>query len=140
MAQAFTLRGFLIRWVVAVVLVLATFNPTSYSLVGWLATTSFDNDIALKALLAIVLVIGWAIYLRATFRSLGIFGIGLVVALLLILGWVVWDYGAVDAFSTELLVWIVLLAGSLILALGISWSHIRRRITGQMDVDDIGEM
>ena len=26
---------------------------------------------------------------------------------------------------------------SLILAVGLSWSHIRRRLTGQVDVDDL---
>jgi len=39
--------------------------------------------------------------------------------------------------STSAITWLVLLLISLILAVGMSWSHIRRRMTGQFDVDDI---
>jgi hypothetical protein len=33
--------------------------------------------------------------------------------------------------------WIVLFVFSMILAVGISWSHMRRRLTGQADVDEV---
>ncbi len=33
--------------------------------------------------------------------------------------------------------YVILLVLSAILATGMSWSHIRRRMTGQLDVDDI---
>jgi hypothetical protein len=35
------------------------------------------------------------------------------------------------------LTWIVLVGLSLLLAVGMSWSHIRRRLTGQVDVDEV---
>jgi hypothetical protein len=33
--------------------------------------------------------------------------------------------------------WIVLLVFAIILAIGLSWSHMRRRLTGQADVDEV---
>ncbi|MEL7043681.1 MAG: DUF6524 family protein, partial [Pseudomonadota bacterium] len=39
--------------------------------------------------------------------------------------------------ATGALTWIALLVLSLLLGLGMSWSHIRRRLTGQIDVDDV---
>jgi len=47
------------------------------------------------------------------------------------------DVGLLSLDSTGALTWVVLLLLSLILATGMSWSHIRRRLTGQFDVDDI---
>jgi len=132
----FSLTGFLIRWVVAFVLVAATFNSTDYSLVGWLQTTGFDTDLPLKALLVIVLLIGYIIYLRATMRSLGIFGIALVVALIAVLGWVVASYAGTEWATGDILIWLGVAILSLILALGMSWSYVRRKMTGQLDVDE----
>jgi hypothetical protein len=38
--------------------------------------------------------------------------------------------------SSNKLTWVILVVFSLILATGMSWSHIRRRLTGQVDVDE----
>jgi hypothetical protein len=35
--------------------------------------------------------------------------------------------------------WIVLFATSGILAVGMSWSHVRRRLSGQVDTDDVDQ-
>ncbi|MBB4287100.1 DUF6524 family protein [Roseospira goensis] len=136
-ASSFTFVGFLVRWLVAVVLVLATFNPTDWSLVGWIQTTPLDQDLPLKALLAVVLLIGFIIYLRATMRSIGPVGIGLIVVLFAVLAWAVVTYAGTDWLTGEILIWIGLFAVATIMAVGLSWSHIRRRLTGQYDIDDV---
>ncbi|MBB4266335.1 DUF6524 family protein [Roseospira visakhapatnamensis] len=135
-----TWNGFIIRWMVALVLVIATFNPTNYSLFGWIANTSINSDPALKTLLAVVLLIGFIIYLRATMRSIGPLGIGLLVLLFAVFGWVVVVYAGADWLTGDILIWLGLIAVSLIMAVGMAWSHIRRRLSGQVDVDeaDIG--
>ena len=48
-----------------------------------------------------------------------------------------WDIVPVDSFT--IVTYIVLLVISGVLATGISWSHIRRRMSGQLDVDDVDE-
>jgi hypothetical protein len=130
--------GFFIRWIFAAILVFATFNPTNWSLVGWVWTDQGLNtdDLPLKALLAIVLLIGFIIYLRATMRSIGPFGIGLLVVLFVVLGWVAITYAGADWVTGDILIWLGLVAVSLIMAVGLSWSHIRRRLSGQIDVDE----
>jgi hypothetical protein len=37
------------------------------------------------------------------------------------------------------MIWIGLVMVATILAIGMSWSHVRRRLTGQADVDDVDE-
>ena len=46
------------------------------------------------------------------------------------------DWGLLAAENIDAVTWLVeiLLAG--VLAIGMSWSHIRRRMSGQVDVDD----
>lgn len=135
MAREFGASGFLVRWVFAIILVVATYNPTEYSFVQWASapTTEFGPQIALAGL---VLLICWLIFLRATFRSIGLIGVALGAALFGCLVWLFVDLGWLDLDSTTALTWVALVLISLLLAVGLSWSHVRRRVTGQIDVDE----
>ena len=132
------LVGFLIRLVLAMLLVLATFNPTGTSLFHWIKD-GFETDLPLKVLACVVLLIGYVICLRATFRAIGIFGVALVAALLGAIGWVLYDYGYLDVEDPGLMQWLVLFGMGLILGIGLSWSHVRRAISGQADMDDVDD-
>jgi hypothetical protein len=85
----------------------------------------------------VILLIGWTIFLRATVRSLGAFGLLLAFAFFGTLIWVLiyWNWVAVDNLTTTTYIVEIILIG--VLATGISWSHIRRRMTGQIDVDEV---
>ncbi len=135
-AQRFNFFDFLLRLLAAMVLVFATYNPSGYSWFHWIsnATDRFDPLILFSG---VVLLIGWVIYLRATARSLGIFGIILALAFVASLIWVLVDFGLLSLSNPTFFHYIVLFVLSLVLAAGMSWSHIRRRMTGQLDVDDI---
>ena len=50
--------------------------------------------------------------------------------------WLIVDKGWVGVDNRETITWLVLIGMSGVLAAGISWSHIRRRLTGQLDVDE----
>lgn len=130
--------GFLLRLAGALALVLATFNPSGTSYFHWVQS-GFETDTALKALAGIVLVILYIICLRATLRSIGLMGAGLVVALLAAIGWVLIDYGYLNAEDPGLMQWLILIAVGLVLGIGLSWSHVRRALTGQRDMDDVDE-
>lgn len=136
--RAFNFSSFMIRWVLALILVFATYNPSGYSWYHWLqgAENKIDPMIALAA---VVLIIGWVIYLRATTRSLGVVGTVLAVALFGTLVWVLIDYRLISLDNTTLLTYIVLIILSAVMGIGLSWSHIRRRLSGQLDVDDRDE-
>ncbi|MBT6913166.1 MAG: hypothetical protein HOA21_18565, partial [Rhodospirillaceae bacterium] len=96
MAQAaFTPVSFLLRWIIALVLVFATFNPTDYSFYRWVLPMDGES-LPLKALAGILLLIVYVIYFRATWRSIGPIGVGLAAALLAALIWVSIDLGLLN--------------------------------------------
>ena len=130
--------GFLIRWLFAFVLVAATYNPTQWNFWRW-ASTHFAEQMPMTVLLGLILLIGYVIYLRATFRSIGTFGMGLVAAVFAALIWVLVDLGVLSLKNSDLNMWLGILALSLVLAIGLSWSFVRRALSGQLDVDDSDE-
>jgi hypothetical protein len=131
-----SLAGFGIRLLVALALVLLTYNPAGVSWFHWVRA-DLPGITPLVALAGVALLIGWTIYVRATLRSLGALGLTLAFAFFGILLWLVIDVGIVPADSVESITWIVLVLLSLVLAVGISWSHVRRRMTGQVDTDEL---
>jgi len=131
--------NFFIRLGAALFLVFATYNPSGYSWVHWLQKSSNKLD-PLLILSAVLLVIGWVVFLRATARSLGFFGALLVAALFGSLVWTMVYYGWLSLDNPSTLSWVALVLLSILLAIGISWSHVRRRLTGQVDVDEIEEV
>ena len=120
------------------VLVLGTFNPTDYSFYGWVTDANSGNT-ALKAFAGVAIVIVFVIYLRATWRSIGPIGLVLAAAFFGALIWVLIDFGLLDLDNATALTWVILVVLATILAVGISWSHVRRRVAGQADVDDVDE-
>ncbi len=128
-----TWQGFFWRWIVAVILVLGTFNPTDFSFLHWLANG--EGALSFKALATVVMIILYAIYLRATWVSLGVFGTLALIALFGALIWVLADFGWLDVARGSALTWLGLIAVATVLAIGFTWSKARARLTGQVDVD-----
>lgn len=136
--QGFDFSSFLIRLAVALLLVFATYNPSGYSWYHWFSGAANKID-PLLALGAIVLLIGRVIYLRATMRSLGLIGTLLAATLFGTVIWALLYYQWLSLDSVTALSYIILAMISTVMALGLSWSHIRRRLSGQLDVDDRDE-
>lgn len=128
--------GVLLRLGGAAVLVFATYNPDGYSYYHWVSGAAAQID-APMIFVGVVLLIGWTVFLRATLRALGAFGLFLALAFFGTLLWMIVDWGLVPADSSRALTYIVLAALCGVLATGVSWSHVRRRFTGQVDVDDV---
>jgi hypothetical protein len=136
MARGFSIGDFFVRWLFAAVLVLGTYNPTDYSYVGWLTAEETEFG-PVTALIGVALLIAWIIYLRATFLSMGWLGIVLGGALFGCLVWLLIDLGWLSLDSGTAFTWAILLILSAILAVGMSWAHIRRLWSGQLSVDDV---
>ncbi|WP_187430291.1 hypothetical protein ROLI_008220 [Roseobacter fucihabitans] len=130
--------GFLTRWFFAFALVAATFNPTPYNYVTWVRAYG-DMNLSIAVLLGLVLSVGYIIYLRATLRSIGAGGMVLVLAILAALIWVLHDLGVLKLNSASFKIWLGLGALSFVLGIGLSWSHVRRALSGQSDMDDVDE-
>jgi Family of unknown function (DUF6524) len=135
--REFSAGSFLWRLGASLVLVLATYNPSAFSYYRWLASGFANNSLGPEHfVVGILLIAGWAVLIVATRNSLGIGGLLLVAAFI---GGVVWwlaSIGVSVAGSMAALSWVTLICLSVLLAVGLSWSHIWRRLTGQVEVDD----
>ncbi len=138
MATRFTLQGLLLRFIGALALVLLTYNPTPFSYFAWMREhVSMGSTGPEHWFVLVALLIGWVVFFRATWRSLGPLGVLLTAGFFGTLVWLLVDRGIVAAGSTQMLIWIALFALAGLLSVGISWSHVRRRLTGQFDTDDV---
>lgn len=135
--DSFGLVDFLLRWLAAIVLVFLTYNPSGWSYVHWVKNVVNDGGLGPVHFLAgAVLIAGWSIFIVATRRSLGDLGLFLGAAVLALLVWFLVDLGWLGFDSITAISWVVLVCVSVLLALGLSWSHVWRRMTGQLEVDD----
>ena len=133
--EKLTFTGFLLRAAFALALVLLTYNPSGYSYVHMLQA-GFPAITPLEAVLGVVLLIGWFVFLRATLTSIGPLGMVLALALFAALIWLIVSWGWVKLSDTGAILWIGLIVLALILAIGMSWSLIYRRWSGHATVED----
>jgi uncharacterized membrane protein YjgN (DUF898 family) len=126
----------LLRIFFAAVLVPSTFNPTRHSYVHWIGD-NFPQVTPLQAVAGVAVLIGWVVHLRATLRSLGALGVLLMLALLAAVVWLLVSWNWIRFEQAGALEWVVLTIISIVLGIGMSWSHIRRRLSGQADVSDV---
>lgn len=137
-AKELTWIDLLLRFLAPLALVLLTYNPTGYSFYDWFASAVAAGDLGgIYFLALVVLIIGWSILLVATWNSLDTFGVILTCALLGAVVWVFIDWGLLSADSANAISWIVLVCLAGILAVGLSWAHVWRRLTGQYSVDEV---
>ncbi|MDH3380290.1 MAG: DUF6524 family protein [Gammaproteobacteria bacterium] len=135
--EKFGWGNYFIRLIAAMALVWITYNPHGLSYVDWVApvlTGVADFEVPM-AFVGVVLLIAWVIFLRATLRSLGVFGTLLAIAFFATLLWLLVTYVPLPQDRT-ITTYLVLAGLAGVLSAGISWSHVRRRITGQLDVDE----
>ncbi|WP_417589626.1 DUF6524 family protein [Pararhodobacter oceanensis] len=130
--------SFVIRWLIAFVLLAATWNPSEWNYSRW-ALENYQSQMPLTLLGGLVLLVVYIIYLRATLRSIGPIGMALVIAVFAALIWVLVDWGWLESGNSEVNQWLGILLASLVLGIGLSWSILRRRISGQVDIDDVDE-
>jgi hypothetical protein len=132
----FSFSGFLWRLVFSVALVLLTFNPTGHSYYHWLLD-GFPSITPGEAVAGIVLLGAWIFFVRSTLAAMGALGVGLLLALFASIVWWVTSRGWLDLGDRYAMAWVVLGVLGVVLGVGMSWSHIRRRISGQASVDRV---
>jgi Family of unknown function (DUF6524) len=135
----FSFGSFVWRLLASLVLVIATYNPTGYSYYQWLRGSMAAEGSGLGPehfVVGMVLVIGWVILFVAAQRSLGTVGLVLGAALIGGIVWFLTDAGIIAVSSVSALTWVSMVCLAVLLAVGLSWSHVWRRVTGQYEVDD----
>lgn len=128
--------SFFVRFIFAIIVVFATYNPEGYSYYHWIAD-NFPAFTVLKAFIGVILLIGWVILIRATMGSLGLLGVILAAAFFGLAIWLIIDVFGLSADNQRVISYIVELMLACVLSIGVSWSHVRRRITGQVDTDEL---
>jgi hypothetical protein len=134
--ERLTALGFLLRLVAALVLMLAKFNPSGYSYAHWVAEV-FPKVNAEQAVVGVLLLIGWVVFGVATLRSIGRIGVLLIAGLFAALTWLIVSLGWLSWQQKGAIGWIALIALAVTLAMGLSWQFINRKLTGQIDTDDV---
>lgn len=136
--ESISWTGVLLRLIAAFLLVFLTWNAEGWSFYHWAIeplVRGVRTFSPLKFLAGTVLLAGWVVFLQATRRSIGLMGTLLVAA---ISGGVIWlliSSGIVSATSGRGIARVVMIAVIIVLTVGMSWSHVSRRITGQADTD-----
>lgn len=134
--SSFGFPNLLVRWLAAVFLVLATYNPSGTSYIHWLTDTT-DTRWSLKALIGIVMAVMNLTFFFATVRSLGITGILAAAIFCVTVVWTLQDHGYLHSLTNWTWVTVILILVGSVQAVGVSWSHIRGRLSGQADSNDV---
>ncbi|MDX2059987.1 MAG: DUF6524 family protein [Gemmatimonadales bacterium] len=137
-------KGVLGRFLASLVLVYGTFNPEGYSYFHWAIaplvhgdTATAGQSVPVKVLVALLLVGLWAFSIQTARRSIGWKGAILVLGIIGALVWALIDWQVLNPNSSRAIGHVVLVALAVVLALGMSWSHLSRKLSGQVDTDDI---
>ena len=137
--------GIALRIAAALVLVYLTFNPTGFSWFHWTIKPMLDAPTAalstlnpLKVLAGIVLAAAWWFFLQASQRSLGVVGAFFILAGFATFFWLLSWARIFTPGSSAAVAHLTLIVVALILGVGLSWSRVKRRVTGQVDTDQVG--
>jgi len=132
----FTPQSFLIRWLLGMSVVFATYNTSGYSYYHWVTSNS-EGGWPLKIFLGLCLLTLVGIAALAIWRAMGPIGVSASVATLTAMVWILVDVGLLDLDNNNAVGTVVGTLVATILTFGVSWSHIRTRLSGQIDTKDI---
>jgi Family of unknown function (DUF6524) len=125
-----TIPGVIVRLFACFALVFATWNPSGYSYVAWAwhgpGATAPEIALAGTALLGLHIL-----FARIAWLSLGADGISATLAVLLAFLLTLYEFDLIDLSRGQNWAYVVLLALALVLAVGVVWSLLKRRIVGQ---------
>jgi len=134
--KSFGWDGFLLRFVFAIILVFASYNPEGVSYYHWISE-ALPEFTVIKAFVGVIILICWIILIRATLGSLGFIGILLAAAFFGLAIWLIIDVLGLSTDNVRVISYIIGIMLASVLSIGVSWSHVRRRISGQVDTDEL---
>jgi hypothetical protein len=124
------------RFLASLALVLATYNPTGFSFLGWVAAI-FPHLQPIQAVLGLVLLALWIFFVHATWRSLGTLGVSLGLAFFAAVIWLISSWGWLNTSSHLAMIWVALIFIACMLTLGLCWALIRVRVSGQAVIEEV---
>jgi len=123
------------RWLIAAVVVFATYNPTGKSVFHWVRDNEDPSNawVVLGAIVAILLNVALLI---AAWKALGKVGTIIVVILFAALAYLSVQEGWVSAGKGQSIQWLGLILYSVFLGIGLAGAILWRRATGQVVTDE----
>jgi len=91
---------------------------------------------AVIVLAGLLLAVVYVVFVTAVLRGIGALGVLLVLAVVAAFVWVLVDFGWIGLDDPGAVTWIVIAALSVVLAMGMYWGILWRRLSGQLEVDD----
>ena len=130
-----SIPGYLIRLLSAMLLIFGSYNPSGYSYYHWLQVDF--GDWAFKLFVGCLLVIGFWYQAGALWRSMRLVGSLALATVLATAAWFLSDLGWIDLSDGTQLTLTVQVGLTILLGTGFCWSHIRYRLSGQVDSENI---
>ncbi len=123
------------RWLIAAIVVFATYNPTGTSIGHWVFTHENPMD-AWVVLVAIITLLANIALLIAAWKALGKLGAIIVGVLFAAIIYLSLQEGWVSTGNTQSFEWLALILVSVFLGIGLSGAILWRRATGQVVTDE----
>lgn len=130
----FDLSSFIIRWIVCLFLVMATYNTSGYSYYHWVID---GNGLwIIKIVFGVVLITVHSFLISYTIRSLTTFRFGLVVTIYSLVGYGLLSYELIASETPNVITMVLVIIAS-VFATGVSFAHISYRFTGVKHVEQM---
>ena len=126
--------GFVLRLALAFALIAATYNPTEWNFVRWAMDP--QGQMPLKVLGGLVLLAIYVVFLTAVLRGIGALGVLLVLGVTAAAVWVLVDWGWLRLDDPGAVTWVAIAGLALVLAVGMYWGILWRRLSGQIETED----
>ncbi|MBU0724603.1 MAG: hypothetical protein KJ904_06925 [Alphaproteobacteria bacterium] len=117
-------------------LVFATYNPSGHSYFHWVMDME-SGRWSIKILVGLCLIVLHLTFAYATARAIGAVGVLATTTLFSSAVWALVDLGYLSDLGLWGWVTVILSLLATLLAIGVSWSYIRNRLSGQVDSNDI---
>lgn len=131
----FGVVDFLLRWFTALALVLGTYNPYAMSYYHWVM--DYPGNVSAKLLVGVLLLTLHVVAILSTMRSLGLIGIGLLTTTFASAAWVLIENQLLYVEDPRIFIFTLLVILGSLYGAGMSWSHVRNRLSGQVDSTDV---
>ena len=106
--NSFGWDSFLLRFIFAIIVIFASYNPEGTSYYHWVFNELPDFSV-LKAFIGVILLIAWIILIRATLGSLGFIGIILAAAFFGLAIWLVIDVLGLSTDNFRVISYIIII-------------------------------
>lgn len=126
----FHVGNFVIRFVLCLFIVFATYNPSGLSWWHWVKDT--EGMWPYKTFSGILVVIAYSVILMVSRKAFDLLGLLLVSGLAASAVWIVFDLELFSPYTDAVVTVIYEVAIATVMAMGLSYSHIRSQLSGQV--------